>query len=93
MKPNALDCFNVSIEDIAVVNHIARKFGKFDELSHDLLKPSKLVLTINLLADLLIRQTLFCQILEKSQFTKLSHYTLDAITYKQQSTCSYNLLL
>ena len=35
MKPNALDYFNVGIEDniIAVVNHIARKFGKFGELS------------------------------------------------------------
>ena len=37
------------------------------------LKPSKLVLIINnLLADLLIRQTFFCQILENSQFAKLS---------------------
>ena len=37
------------------------------------LKPSKLVLTIdNLLADLLIRQTCFRQMLEKSQFAKLS---------------------
>ena len=37
------------------------------------LKPSKLVLTINnLLADLLIRQPFFCQMLEKSQFAKLS---------------------
>ena len=37
------------------------------------LKPSKLVLTINnLLANQLIRQTFFCQMLEKSQFTKLS---------------------
>ena len=37
------------------------------------LKPSKLVLTINyLLVDLLIRQTFFHQMLEKSWFTKLS---------------------
>ena len=36
------------------------------------LKPSKLVLTINnLLADLLIHQTFFCQMFEKSQFAKL----------------------
>ena len=48
---------------------------------------------IHLLGDLLIRQTLFHQILEKIQFAKLSHYTVDAITYKQQSTCSYNLLM
>ena len=35
------------------------------------LKPSKLVVTIdNPLADLLIRQTFFCQMLEKSKFTK-----------------------
>ena len=35
------------------------------------LKPSKLVLTINnLLADLLIRQTFFHQMLKKSQFAK-----------------------
>ena len=37
------------------------------------LKLSKLVITINyLLADLLIRQTFFCQMLETSQFAKLS---------------------
>ena len=37
------------------------------------LKPSKLVLTVNnLLADLLIRQTFFHQMLEMSQFAKLS---------------------
>ena len=39
------------------------------------LKPSKLVLTINnLLANLLICQTFFRQMLETSQFTKLSRY-------------------
>ena len=44
------------------------------------LKPSNLVLTIdNLLADLLIRQTFFYEMLENSQFAKLippkfSHY-------------------
>ena len=41
------------------------------------LKPSILVLTIdNLLADFLIRQTFFRQMLEKSQFAKLSRYTV-----------------
>ena len=41
------------------------------------LKPSKLVLTINnLLADLLICQSFFCQMLEKSQFAKLSCSTV-----------------
>ena len=41
------------------------------------LKPSNLVLTIdNLLADLLICQTFFRQMLEKSQFAKLSRYTV-----------------
>ena len=39
------------------------------------LKPSKFVLTINnLLADLLIRQTFFRQMLETSQFAKLSRH-------------------
>ena len=33
MKPNVLDYFNVGIKDIAVVNHIVIKFGKFGELS------------------------------------------------------------
>ena len=54
--------------------HIARKFGKFGK-SYMIcqLKPSKLVLTTNnLLADQLIYQTFFCQMLEKSQFAKLS---------------------
>ena len=45
--------------------------GQFGELSA--IRQTKLVLTINnLLADLLIRQTLFCQMLKKSQFAKLS---------------------
>ena len=50
------------------------KFGKFGESSViRQTKPSKLVLTINnLLADLLIRQTFFRQMLETSQFAKLS---------------------
>ena len=50
--------------------HIAGKLGEVGELS--VIRQSKLVLTINnLLVDLLIRQTFFCQRLEKSQFTKL----------------------
>ena len=54
---------------------IAGKFGKFGLLSAIL--PTKLILTINnLLADLLICQTFFCQMFETSQFTKLSHYTV-----------------
>ena len=41
------------------------------------LKPSKLVLTINnLLADLLIRQTFFCQMLKTSPFAKLFLHTV-----------------
>ena len=36
------------------------------------IKPSKLVLINNLLADLLIRQTFFCQMLETSQFANVS---------------------
>ena len=49
------------------------KFGEFGKSSMNAkLKPSNLVLTINnLLADLLIRQTFFCQMLKKSQFTQL----------------------
>ena len=48
------------------------------------LKPSNLVLTIdNLLADLLIHQTFLGQMLKKSQFTKLSCYT---VKYLQNCT-------
>ena len=55
--------------------HIAGKFGEFGESS--LIRQSKLVLTIkNLLANLLIRQTFFHQMLDKSQLAKLSHYTV-----------------
>ena len=51
------------------------KFGEFGELSA--IRQTKLVLTINnLLADLLIRQTFFRQMLETSQFAKLSRYTI-----------------
>ena len=47
------------------------KFGEFGKLSA--IRQIKLVLTINnLLADLLIRHTFFHQMLETSQFTKLS---------------------
>ena len=73
-----------------VLCHIAGKFGggkfgefgEFDELYpwFAKLKASKLELTINnLLADLLICQTFFCRIHEKSQFVppaKLSHHTV-----------------
>ena len=47
--------------------------GKFGELGKSsMICQSKLVLTIkNLLADLLIRQTFFRQMLKKSQFAKL----------------------
>ena len=49
------------------------KFGEFGELSgFAKLKPTKLVLAINnLLADVLIRLSFFCQMLKKSQFAKL----------------------
>ena len=54
------------------------------------LKPSKLLLAINnLLADLLIHQTFFCQILENSQFAKFSHYTVS----NNYSLQSYQVVL
>ena len=66
------------------------KFGKFGELSA--ICQTKLVLTINnLLADLLIRQTLFCQMLETSQFAKHSpHQTfpLYGTRYTESKTCA-----
>ena len=44
-----------------------------NRLSFAKLKPSKLVVTIdNPLADLFIRQTFFCQMLENSKFAKQS---------------------
>ena len=47
------------------------KFGELGELSA--IRQTKLVLIINnLLADLLIHQTFFCQMLKMSQFAKLS---------------------
>ena len=50
---------------------MAEKFGEFGELS--VICQSKLVLiNKNLLADLLIRQTFFHQMLKKSQLAKLS---------------------
>ena len=56
------------------------KFGEFGELSA--IHQNKLVLKINnLLTDLLIRQTFVCQMLETSQFTKLSHYTAHTLVY------------
>ena len=56
------------------------KFGEFGEstmICQTNYKPSKLVLyNNNLLADLLIRQTFFHQMLEKNQFAKLFRYTV-----------------
>ena len=50
---------------------IAGKFGKFGESS--MIRQINLVLTIdNLLADVLIRQTFFHQMFEKSLFAKFS---------------------
>ena len=56
-------------------------------------KTTKLVLTIdNLLTDLLIRQTFFHQILEKSQFTKLStHQTFPLYSTSYSSYDVYKL--
>ena len=52
-------------------NFAGEKFGEFGKSS--VIRQTNLVLTIdNLLADLLIRQTFFRQMLEKSQFAKLS---------------------
>ena len=62
---------------------IVGKFGELGESS--VIRLTKLVFTINnLLADLLIRLTFFCQMLEKSQFAKLppaklSRYTVQTI--------------
>ena len=49
------------------------KFGEFGKsfMIHQT-KTIQISTTIKLLADLLIHQTFFCQILEKSQFAKLS---------------------
>ena len=59
--------------------------GKFDEFGESFVihqtKTIKLILTINnLLADLLICQTFSCQMLEKSQFAKLSPVKLSCYT-------------
>ena len=63
---------------------IAGKFGKLSMICQT--KPSNLVLTINnLLADPLIRQTFFCQMLKKSQFTKLT-FPLYGIYYDISDT-------
>ena len=49
-----------------------------------------IVLTIdNLLADLLLYQTFFYQMLKKSQSTKLSHYTV--YSYYDVTVSSYKL--
>ena len=52
------------------------KFGKFGESSmiHQTKTIQISIYNKHLLADLLIRQTYFCQMLEKSQFVKLSRY-------------------
>ena len=62
---------------LCIMHIIYRIAGKFGEFGKSFVirqtKPSKLVLTINnLLADLLIRQTFFRQMLETSQFAKFS---------------------
>ena len=57
------------------VYRIAGKFGKFGKSS--VIRQTK---TIQL-AELLIRQTFFCQMLEKNQFAKLSRYTVCYILY------------
>ena len=71
------------------------KFGEFGELSA--IRQTKLVLTINnLLADLLIRQTFFCQMLETSQFAKLfsrQTFPLYRILFSKQVHATYSLLL
>ena len=57
---------------------VGEKIGKFGESS--VIRQTKIIqikLTINnLLADLLIRQTFFRQMLEKSQYAKFSRYTV-----------------
>ena len=64
---------------------IAGKFDKFGESS--VIHQTNLLLTIdNLLADLLIRQTFFYQMLEKSQFAKLSLANFPAIRYNNAWT-------
>ena len=66
------------------------KFGEFGELYA--IRQTKLVLTINnLLADLLIRQAFFHQILEMSQFAELSPAKLSH--YMVTSTVTYVCLL
>ena len=68
INDNGNSCHTVWRESLANLA-ISLRFAK--------LKPCKLVLTIdNLLANLLIRQIFFHQMLEKSQFTKLSRYTV-----------------
>ena len=75
---------------------IARKFGEFGKLSV-IFQPKYVVVTIiNPLADLFIRQTFCCQMLEKSKFAKLSlHQTFPLYNklqeYILQTTLSYIL--
>ena len=66
---------------------IVTKFGEFGE-SFVICQPKlfKLVLTTNnFIADLLIRQTFFCQMLKKSKFNKLSCYRVDTYQYQLRS--------
>ena len=86
----------ILIEFSYKIYHIAGMFGggkagKFGESSMIFarLKPSILVLTINLLADLLIRQTFFRQIL---QFAKLSRYMV-AIPWQKPYCKPFKILL
>ena len=65
-------CIYVCISTILYSRNVWRIWRIVHD-SSPTLKPSKSVLTINnLLADLVIRQTFFCQMFEKSQFAKLS---------------------
>ena len=66
---------NKSISKFCITIIIAGKFGEFGELS--VIHQTKAIqISNNLLADLLIHLTFFCQKLKKNQFTKLSHYTV-----------------
>ena len=77
-KCNFLSHFSKLDQKLPYESLAGGKFGEFGELSaiHQT-KTIRLVLQINnLLADLLIHQTFICQMLETSQFAKLSRYTV-----------------
>ena len=68
---------------VVALYHIAGKFGgwKLSEFGEQsMICQTKTIrfstYNYNLLADLLIHQTFFCQMLKKSQFIKLFHYTV-----------------